>query len=79
MEGIPAIYKGKIIPKEGFRTYIYAPDGAKKLVNSWGAYEHHMQTGLWFSKRVSQDVKPVEIKKIRSKKQKIDDDFLSCE
>jgi hypothetical protein len=51
MEGTPALYKGKLVRKAGFRTFIYAPDGSQKLVNSWEEFEAHMQTGLWFAEK----------------------------
>ena len=49
MEGTPAIYLGRIVSKKYFRTFVYAPDGSKKLVESWDDYEKHMESGLWFS------------------------------
>jgi hypothetical protein len=49
MEGAPAKYLGRIVSKENFRVFIYAPDGSQKLVNSWAEYEKHMETGLWFA------------------------------
>jgi sulfur transfer complex TusBCD TusB component (DsrH family) len=75
MKGVPAIYKGRIVDKAHFRVFIYAQDGAKKLVESWDDYERHMESGLWFAlredamarvavekpKKVKKAVKPVEI------------------
>lgn len=43
------MYLGRPVAKEGFRTFIYGPNGTKKLVNSWDEYESHMESGLWFS------------------------------
>ena len=60
MDGRPAIYLGRIISKENFRTYIYGADRSRKLVGSWDDYCRHMETGLWFSK--IEDV-PVVIEK----------------
>lgn len=51
MNNSPAIYLGKIVSKENFRVFIYAPDGSQKLVESWGEYQSHMQTGLWFAEK----------------------------
>jgi len=48
MKDATAIYLGQIVSKKNFRVYIYAPDGSQKLVESWDAYEKHMETGLWF-------------------------------
>jgi hypothetical protein len=49
MDGVPAIYLGRIVSKEHFRTFIYATDGSQKLVNSWDEFEKHMESGLWFA------------------------------
>jgi len=49
MEGIPLIYKGRQISPENFRAFVYAADGTRRLVNSWGDFEKHMQTGIWFA------------------------------
>ncbi len=51
MEGIPAIYKGRVISKENFRVFVYATNGAKKLMESWEEFERHIQTGTWFATR----------------------------
>ncbi len=49
MEGKPAIYLGRLVSKENFRTFIYSPDGSQRLVESWDEYERFMETGLWFA------------------------------
>lgn len=49
MEDSPAIYNGRIVSKGSFRTFIYAPCGKKKLVESWDQFQKHMETGVWFS------------------------------
>jgi hypothetical protein len=52
MEGTPAIYQGRILSdmdRMYFRAYIYDSKGCKKLINSWNEFEHHMETGIWFS------------------------------
>lgn len=51
MKGVPATYLGRIVSKENFRAYIYAPDGSSHLVESWDEFEAKMQTGLWFAKK----------------------------
>jgi hypothetical protein len=81
MEGIPALYLGRLVSKDNFRTFIYAPSGAKKLVESWEEYERHMGTGLWFASREGSKInglKEHEVKepKKRQKKVKSTDDFL---
>lgn len=49
MEGTPAIYLGRIIDKQHFRAFIYAPNGNQRLVESWEEFEANMQTGVWFA------------------------------
>ena len=49
MKGVPAVYLGRIVEKEHFRTFVYAPDGKQKLVESWDEFERCMESGLWFS------------------------------
>jgi len=48
MKGVPALYLGQLVSKEHFRVFIYAPDGAQKLVESWEEFEKHMASGIWF-------------------------------
>lgn len=49
MEGSPANYLGRIVSKENFRAFIYAPDGNQRLVESWEEFEANMQSGVWFA------------------------------
>ena len=49
MKGVTAIYLGRIVDKEHFRTNVYAMDGSKKVVDSWDEYEKAMESGLWYS------------------------------
>lgn len=49
MNGVPAVYLGRMVRKEHFRTFVYAIDGSQKLVESWEEYEKHMESGVWFS------------------------------
>ena len=65
MQGVPAIYMGRIVEKEHFRTFIYAPDGSSKLVESWDEYERHMETGVWFAtvEDAKSSVKPKRVRK----------------
>ena len=65
MKGTPAKYLGKIVGKDNFRAYIYATDGAKKLIESWDDFEAHMATGLWFAKKSDAS----EIKKIKEEQE----------
>ena len=49
MQGVPAIYLGRIVDKKNFRTFVYSPDGRSKLAESWQEFESDMQSGLWFA------------------------------
>lgn len=62
MKGTPAIYLGRHVDKQNFRTNVYSPDGKKKLVESWEAFEAAMESGLWFATRedAMDSVPPVE-------------------
>jgi outer membrane biosynthesis protein TonB len=62
MKGTPAIYLGRIVNKEHFRTFVYGTKGEQKLVESWEAYEVAMQSGIWFATREDalESVAPVE-------------------
>jgi hypothetical protein len=49
MKGAPANYLGRLVSKEKFRAFIYAPDGGQILVESWADFESKMESGLWFA------------------------------
>ena len=49
MKGESVMYCGRLVPTEGFRTFIYGIDGAKKLVESWDEYLNCISLGIWFS------------------------------
>lgn len=49
MKGAPANYLGRIVSKENFRAFIYAPNGDQRLVESWGEFEANMESGVWFA------------------------------
>lgn len=51
MKGETVLYDNRIIPKEGFRAFIYGFDGKTKLVNSWQEFEKEMSSGLWFASK----------------------------
>lgn len=63
MTGEHVIYDGRLVPKEGFRVFIYGSDGKQKLVESWSDYENHLATGVWFSTKA--DVKNKNFQKGR--------------
>ncbi len=64
MKGTPAIYLGRIIDKNHFRTYVYAPNGEQRLVESWGEFESAMESGIWFATLddAKESVAPIEVK-----------------
>ncbi len=85
MSGFLVNYLGNMVPRDGFRAYVYSVSGDKKLVNSWSEFQSHMQTGIWFAQK--QDLREVVEEEIelpvvkpkkaaRGKKDKRDD-FLS--
>ncbi len=45
------IYCGRVVPKAGFRAFIYGYENALKLVNSWEEYEKNISSGTWFPLR----------------------------
>jgi hypothetical protein len=49
MEGETVLYDGRIVPKQGFRVFIYGFDGQTKLVESWEEYQENISSGVWFS------------------------------
>ncbi len=67
MDGTPAIYLGRLVSKENFRAFIYAPDGSQRLVESWAEFEANMQSGVWFA--TAQDAKN-SIAKVEEEKPK---------
>ena len=92
MKGTPAIYLGRIVDKKHFRAFIHAPDGARRLVESWDEFEANMQSGVWFAtpedaKASLEVVKPKAKRASRAKKVEFnkpeikeeDDDFIEEE
>ncbi len=82
MKGVPAIYKGRLVSKENFRTNVYSMNGSKKLVNTWDEYEQAMESGLWFATK-KDALSRVPVAKLRVKRIKkeeapveVEDDFL---
>lgn len=49
MEGETVMYDGRVVPKEGFRVFIYGFDNQTKLVESWEEYKNHISSGVWFT------------------------------
>lgn len=42
-------YLGRGIPKKGFRTYIFATDGRKKIAESWDEFDAYVNSDEWFA------------------------------
>lgn len=42
-------YLGRMVPRLGFRAYVYAQDGSNKLVESYDGYQDAMASGVWFA------------------------------
>lgn len=61
MQGESVTFQGRVVPKEGFRTYIFNADMQRKLVNSWSEFQKNMATGLWFANK--EDIKPKKKRK----------------
>ena len=66
MKGTPAIYLGRIVEKENFRAFVYAPDGSTRLVDSWDEFEACMQSGLWFATQKDAQSR-IEVAKVNDK------------
>ena len=78
MDGVPAIYLGRIVSKENFRAFIYSPNNQEKLVNSWEEFEREIATGIWFVDKADA-IKPLEKEedsKPRQKRMAKQDEFL---
>jgi len=48
MQGESVIYQGRLVPKEGFRVFVYSKDNVKKLASSWEEYLSLVTTGIWY-------------------------------
>lgn len=85
MKGVPAMYLGRIVDKKHFRAFIYDLTSQTKLVESWGDFESHMQTGIWFATKEEAILKPAVKQKFEKKNKSvvvndsIEDDFLPSE
>ena len=51
MQKETVVYDGRIVPKEGFRVFIYSFDNQTKLVESWDEYQEHISSGIWYAKK----------------------------
>jgi len=48
MNGVLVKYLNRMVPRLSFRAFVYAQDGASKLVESYDAYQEAMASGIWF-------------------------------
>jgi hypothetical protein len=71
MQQVPTVvYQGRVIPKKGFRAWIYSLNSESKLVNSWDEYQTEISSGVWFSSKKDAEERksqPVEIKPVSRK------------
>lgn len=72
MEGIPAKYLGRLVPKKGFRAFVYDMDGNQKISESWGDFLNHTGSGVWFDTReaAAEAKQAIELSKIEIEAQK---------
>ena len=49
MDESEAMYMGRVIPKEGFRAFVYGKENRRRIVESWDEFMCHVETGEWFS------------------------------
>lgn len=43
------LYNGRMVPKEGFRAYVFSFDGQKKIADSFEEFEELISSGVWFT------------------------------
>ncbi len=58
-------YLGRAVPKHNFRTYIFASDGRKKLVESYDEFDLFIHSDGWFATK--EDAEAEATKKSRKK------------
>ena len=57
------MYLGRMIPKKGFRAFVYGFNDKTKLVNSWEEFEESIHSGIWFDSILKVLSKPYVPKK----------------
>ena len=45
------LYQGRMIPRKGFRAFIYNKEHQSRLVNSWDEFEQWVDNVTWFSSK----------------------------
>ncbi len=51
------LFKGKMVPKANFRTFLFNKKGEQCLANTWDEYQNRIESGIWFSERQEKPVK----------------------
>lgn len=51
-------YLGRAVPKKGFRAYIFATDGRKKIAESWDEFDLYTHSDEWFA--TQEEAKPAK-------------------
>lgn len=73
MQGESVVYLGRIVPKQGFRTFVYSRSGEKRLVESWDEFSRAMSSGIWMAQPNSAEIEisdELSIPKKRGRKKK---------
>lgn len=52
------LYQGRMVPKQGFRAFVYSFDNKSRVANSWEEYEKLVASGTWFATREKALEKP---------------------
>lgn len=47
------MYKGKYVPREHFRVFVYDKKNNQKLANSYDEYLDLTSSGLWFDEKAT--------------------------
>lgn len=53
-------YLGRVIPREGFRAFVYGFDNTEKCVDSWAEFEHEIASGEWFATKADVPAKKTD-------------------
>lgn len=50
------LYCGRMVPKDGFRAFVYSKNGEQKLVNSYAEFEQSVSSGIWLPQKPATEV-----------------------
>jgi hypothetical protein len=45
-----------MVPKDGFRAFVYSKNGEQKLVNSYAEFEQSVSSGIWLPQKPATEV-----------------------